>query len=302
LAVIAEIGSAPLGNILPRESEQTSLWSFGTREHGKPTKETKQMTAGPPTALVVVAPPAGAVPHSATQWHQIDWAKVHRVVRRLQARIVQAAQAGRWGKVKALQHLLTHSFSGKALAVRRVTENQGKRTPGVDQELWTTPEQKAGAIQRLQQRGYRPRPVRRVSIPKRSGKLRPLGILTMTDRAMQALYLLALDPVAETTADHHSYGFRVGRSPADAIERCFKLLSKYDRAEWVLEGDIRSAFDRISHAWLLTHIPMDKGMLRKWLKAGYMEHHVFHATEEGSPQGGPITPPTIWQNVDLSSR
>jgi RNA-directed DNA polymerase len=135
-----------------------------------------------------------------------------------------------------------------------------------------------------------------VYIPKSSGKLRPLGILTLTDRAIQALYLLALDPVAETIADHHSYGFRVGRAPADAIERCFKLLSKYDRAEHVLEGDIRSAFDRISHEWLLAHVPMDKDMLHKWLKAGYMEQHVFHATEIGSPQGGPRKPPTIVQN------
>jgi len=112
----------------------------------------------------------------------------------------------------------------------------------------------------------------------------------MTDRAMQVLYLLALDPVAETTADRHSYGFRVGRSPADAMERCFKLLSKDDRAEYVLEGDIRSAFDRISHAWLEAHIPLDKAILHKWLKAGYMEKDVFHATDEGSPQGGPISP------------
>jgi len=203
---------------------------------------------------------------------------------------VQATQAGRWNKVKALQRLLTRSFSGKALAVRRVTENRGHRTSGVDRETWDTPEQKATAITRLRARGYRPQPARRVYIPKASGKRRPLGILTMTDRAMQVLYLLALDSVAETTADRHSYGFRVGRSPADAMERCFKLLSKYDRAEYVLEGDIRSAFDRISHAWLEAHIPMDKAILHTWLKAGYMEKNVFHATDEGSPQGGPISP------------
>ncbi len=247
------------------------------------------------TAAVAGDTPVGAAPHETADWGQVNWSKVHRTVRRLQARIVQATQAGRWGKVKALQRLLTHSFSGKALAVRRVTENRGHRTAGVDRETWDTPEQKATAITRLRARGYRPQPARRVYIPKASGKVRPLGILTMTDRAMQVLYLLALDPVAETTADRHSYGFRVGRSPADAMERCFKLLSKYDRAEYVLEGDIRSAFDRISHAWLEAHIPMDKAILRKWLKAGYMEKDVFHATDEGSPQGGPYTPPTIVQ-------
>jgi RNA-directed DNA polymerase len=122
-------------------------------------------------------------------WHTIDWSQVHRNVRRLQARIVKATQEGRWGKVKALQHLLTHSFSGKALAVRRVTENHGKTTAGVDRVIWNTPEKKAAAVSALTQRGYHPQPVRRVYIPKRNGKKRPLGIATMHDRAMQTLYL-----------------------------------------------------------------------------------------------------------------
>src|SRR5690349_23427137 len=112
----------------------------------------------------------------------------------------------------------------------------------------------------------------------------------MRDRAMQALYLLALDPVAETLADPNSYGFRSARSAADAIEACFIALCKNDRAQWVLEGDIRSCFDRISHEWLLTHIPMEKAMLKKWLKAGYIERHCVHPTEEGTPQGGIISP------------
>jgi RNA-directed DNA polymerase len=232
----------------------------------------------------------GAASHDLVDWQQIDWSHVHRNVRRLQARIVQATQAGRWNKVKALQRLLTHSFSGKALAVRRVTENQGHRTPGVDGETWDTPAQKGAAISCLRQRGYRPQPARRVYIPKSTGKSRPLGILTMTDRAMQALYLLALDPVVETIADPNSYGFRIGRSPADAMEQCFKLLSKYDRAEYVLEGDIRSAFDRISHSWLEAHTPMGKAILRKWLKAGYKEQDAFHATDDGVAQGGPLSP------------
>src|SRR3954462_2441910 len=130
---------------------------------------------------------AGAASRAEEGWHTINWESVHRVVRRLQARIVKAIQEGRWGKAKALQYLLTHSFSGKALAVRRVTENQGKGTPGVDQEIWDTPEKKAAALQTLQQRGYRPRPLKRVYIPKNNGKRRPLGIPAMKDRAMQAL-------------------------------------------------------------------------------------------------------------------
>ncbi|HTP09501.1 MAG TPA: group II intron reverse transcriptase/maturase [Anaerolineae bacterium] len=233
---------------------------------------------------------ACATSHTEVDWNAIDWQQVNQNVRRLQARIVKATREGRWGKVKALQHQLTHSFSGKALAVRRVTENQGKNTPGVDQDIWNTPVKKAQGIQRLKQRGYKPKPLRRIYIPKSNGQKRPLGIPTMTDRAMQALYLLALDPVAETTADPNSYGFRLGRSTADAIERCFQVLASKRSASWVLEGDIKSCFDRISHDWLLAHIPMDKTILGKWLKAGYMEKDAFYSTVEGTPQGGIISP------------
>ena len=233
---------------------------------------------------------AGASFHGVTDWHAIEWQKVNKNVRRLQVRIVKATQEGRWNKVKALQRLLTHSFSGKALAVRRVTENQGKNTPGVDKVIWNTPQKKINAVYSLRQRGYHPQPLRRIYIPKKNGKKRPLGIPVMKCRAMQALYLLALDPVAETTADPNSYGFRPGRSTADAIEQCFCALAKQRSPQWILEGDIKGCFDAISHTWLLAHIPMDKTMLKKWLKAGYMEKHVLHPTEEGTPQGGIISP------------
>ncbi len=233
----------------------------------------------------------GAASRDAVDWHAINWPKAHRLVRRLQVRIVQATQAGRWGKVKALQRLLTRAFSAKAVAVRRVTENPGKRTPGVDGATWPTPAQKAAAIQALRQRGYRPRPLRRVSIPKRgSAKMRPLGIPTMGDRAMQTLYLLALDPIAEVTGDPNSYGFRRERAPADAIAQCFTLLSNRHAPQWVLEGDIRSCFDEISHAWLLAHVPTDTAILRTWLRAGYLDRGTLHATEAGTPQGGPFSP------------
>jgi len=233
---------------------------------------------------------AGAASHESVGWQAIDWHKAHRNARRLQVRIVKATQEGRWGKVQALQRLLTHSFSGKALAVRRVTENQGKRTPGVDGITWDTPEQKATAITRLRQRGYRPQPLKRVYIPKRNGKLRPLGIPVMVCRAMQSLYLLALEPVAETLADPNSYGFRPARSTADAIEQCFNALAKRASPQWILEGDIKSCFDLLSHDWLLANVPLDKSMLRKWLKAGCMEKHCLTPTEEGTPQGGCISP------------
>jgi len=238
----------------------------------------------------VLGTTAGAVSNATMNWHDIEWEKVHRNVRRLQARIVKATQEGRWGKVKALQRLLTRSFSGKALAVKRVTENRGKNTPGVDGEIWDTPAKKMQAVNELRQRGYRPQPSRRTYIPKSSGKMRPLGIPTMKDRAMQALYLLALDPIAETQADPNSYGFRKKRCQADAIAQCFTVLSRKDRARWILEGYIKSCFDNISHEWLLENIPMEKSILRRWLKAGYMEQHILHPTEEGTPQGGIISP------------
>src|SRR5437764_5264295 len=198
---------------------------------------------------------AGAAPHNAVKWHQMNWAAAHRNVRRLQARIVKATKEGRWGKVKALQHLLTHSFSGKALAVKRVTENQGRKTPGVDKVTWTMPSQKMAAIHQLRQRGYRPQPLRRVYRPKSNHKLRPLGIPAMSCRTMQALYLLALDPIAETLGDSNSYGFRSARSPADAIEQCFIDLCQRNSAQWILKGDIKSCLEKLTHDCLLAHIP-----------------------------------------------
>ncbi len=223
-------------------------------------------------------------------WHEIDWSVMQRTVRGLQFRIAKAATAGNWRKVKTLQRLLTRSFAAKAVAVRRVTENRGKRTPGIDKETWGSPEEKWNAIFRLQRRGYQPKPLRRIYIPKANGKRRPLGIPTMLDRAMQALYLLALEPVAETTGDPNSYGFRPYRAAHDAMRKVHGLLNRKASPQWVLEGDIKGCFDHISHSWLLEHIPMDREILRKWLMAGYMELNKFHETRAGTPQGGIISP------------
>ncbi len=227
---------------------------------------------------------------SGVTWNGISWADVQRQVRRLQARIVKATQAGRHNKVKALQWLLTHSFSGKALAVKRVTENKGKNTPGVDKVTWKTPAAKINAIASMKRRGYSPLPLRRVLIPKKNGKTRPLGIPVMKCRAMQALHLLALEPVAETTADLNSYGFRPERSTADAGEQCFISLARKTSAEWVIEADIQGCFDKISHDWMIANIPADKVILKKWLKAGYVYQNELFPTEAGTPQGGIISP------------
>ncbi len=225
-----------------------------------------------------------------THWHGIAWSEAHQVVGRLQARIAKAAKAGEWRNVKRLQRLLTRSTSAKALAVKRVTENRGCKTPGIDWQTWSTPDDKWQAVGTLQHRGYRPKPLRRVHIPKANGDRRPLTVPTMRDRSMQALHLLALDPVAETTGDSHSYGFRRGRSTADAIEQVRNSLGRRHSPQWALEGDIKGCFDNISHEWLLARVPMDKGVLRKWLKAGYFEGTTLFPTESGTPQGGIISP------------
>jgi RNA-directed DNA polymerase len=241
--------------------------------------------------MTAVATLTGAPTCGTVDWNAIDWKKVNRTVRRLQARIVKAIKEGRWNKVKALQRLLTHSYSGKALAVRRVTENRGERTAGVDGEIWDTPQKKAQGITRLRRRGYRAQPLRRIYIPKKDGKRkRPLGIPTMLDRAMQALYKLALDPIAETTGDPNSYGFRPERSPADAIAQCFLCLRQKTFPTAIYEGDIQGCFDNISHEWLLKNIPMEKRVLKQWLKAGYIDRNVYHDTEAGTPQGGIASP------------
>lgn len=174
-------------------------------------------------------------------WRTIDWASCEKKVRKLQVRIVEALKANRIGRVKALQRILINSISAKALAVRQVTSNKGGSTAGVDKETWLTDVERYNAISSLKTRGYKPKPLRRVFIPKKNGKMRPLGIPTIKDRAMQALFLMAVEPVAETLADGNSYGFRKYRSCADAIDQIHRCLCNKRSAQWVLEGDIKGA-------------------------------------------------------------
>ena len=232
----------------------------------------------------------GASPAQVENWDAINWDSVQTEVRRLQMRIAKAIRQKRYGQANVLQWLLTHSRSAKLLAIKRVTENKGKDTPGVDGKVWKTNAQKFDAVRQLRRRGYQPQPLRRIYIKKKNGKLRPLSIPTQLDRAQQALHMLALQPVAETTADRNSYGFREGRSCADAIGQCFNALAKSYAPVWVLEGDIKSCFDEISHPWLMDHIPMDKKVLNQWLKAGFMENQRLFPTTLGTPQGGIASP------------
>ena len=230
-----------------------------------------------------------ATPHTSKQWQDIEFKAAESCVKKLQMRIAKAVKEQKWGKVSALQWTLTHSFYAKALAVKRVTENRGKRTSGVDHEIWESPESKYKAICKLSRRGYRAQPLRRTYIKKKNGKLRPLSIPTMTDRAMQTLYRFALEPIAETTADTHSYGFRPQRCVQDAIERCFQTLSKKRSPVWILEGDIKGCFDNISHDWIMKNIPMDKTVLHQFLKSGFIEKGELFPTKMGTPQGGTIS-------------
>lgn len=230
--------------------------------------------------------------HTPILWHNINWAKCYRKVRSLQRRIVKAIRAGNWRKAKRLLYLLVKSCSARALAVKRVTENSGKKTAGIDGVLWNTPRLKSQAIEIIGNwKGYCPSPLKRIYIPKKDKRRkRPLSIPSMEDRARQALYLQGLNPIAEEKGDRNSYGFRPKRQCADAIDQCFKVLRLKNSATYILEADIKSFYDHISFQWLLDKIPMNKKVLEKWLKSGFMEKGSLFPTIDGVPQGGVASP------------
>jgi RNA-directed DNA polymerase len=232
------------------------------------------------------------------QWNNINWHKIEEHVNRLQVRITKAIIQKQWNLAKRLSYLLTHSFDAKLLAVRNVVQNKGKKTAGIDGELWDAPETKMKAALKLTDKKYKAKPLKRVFIDKvGKAEKRPLGIPTMHDRAMQALYKLALDPYAEITADSRSFGFRKYRSAQHACEQIFKLLSRKISPQWIIEGDIKGCFDNINHEWLLANIPMDKSVLKQFLKAGFVYNQTLFPTNTGTPQGGIISP--VLANITL---
>lgn len=262
------------------------LWDKLIPEHGNNSK--KAETIIEKTTNVKPSP----------SWNNINWKKVEEHVNRLQVRITKAVIKGKWNLVKRLSYLLTHSQYAKLLAVRKVIQNKGKRTAGIDGQQWNTPESKMKAALSLTDKKYKAKPLKRIYIEKYGkNKKRPLGIPTMYDRAMQSLYALALSPIAEATADKRSFGFRKFRSPQDACSIIFGNLSTKRSAKWILEGDIKGCFDNISHQWLIKNIPMDKSILKQFLKAGYVFNQTLFPTNSGTPQGGIISP--ILANLTL---
>jgi len=229
-------------------------------------------------------------PFKEKQWTGVNWSKVEKTIENLQHRITKATERGEQRKVRDLQRLLNRSLSARLKAVRIVAqENSGKKTPGIDGTLWTTPERKLQAALELRKKSPT-KALRRLYIRKKNGKKRPLGIPCIDDRARQALWNLALLPYVEATSDPHSYGFRPYRGCWDANVQIRTLLDKPTSPTWVLDADIEKCFDKINHDWLLEHTPMETKVLKSWLKAGYIESSELFPTEEGTPQGGVISP------------
>lgn len=222
-------------------------------------------------------------------WDNIDFTTAEKNIKKLQNRISVAYHNCDYKLMTYLQHQLIHSFYAKALAVKSVMSKKGHNTAGVDGVIWDKSKDSSdryNAILTLNQRGYNPMPLNRTYISKSNGKMRPIGIPTIKDRAMQTLYKFALEPIAEANADDNSFAYRKNRSAKDAVDRIISILNHNSSFNYALKIDIRSCFDNISHEWLLNNIPFDKNILMKFLKCGYIDNGVYYNTDRGIPQGG----------------
>ena len=226
-------------------------------------------------------------------WSDEEYLKsLKEPVKILQNRIVKAKKLSRTRMVKKLQLLLIKSLNARILAVKRVSENKGKKTSGVDGKLLDTFDKKDICVDELKidLSTYKSQPLKRIEIPKKNGKMRPLGIPTMFDRAVQALYKQVLEPVSEVTADLNSYGFRAYRSTQDAMKQIWSCTCRKTSKQWVLEADIKGCFDNISHKWIYDNIDLDNRLLKQWLKSGFIKDGKLFPTVSGTPQGGIISP------------
>ncbi len=229
-------------------------------------------------------------------WDTVRWRQVEAQVRRLRQRIFTATREGDLKRVRNVQKLMLRSFANTLVSVRRVTEiNAGRLTAGIDRKVVTTSREKTelvGWIHR-QSQPWRARPVRRVYVPKANGKQRPIGIPVIMDRVLQARVVNALEPEQEAHFEPKSYGFRPGRSVHDAIEAIFNTACGKDAKRlWVLDADLRAAFDELDHNHLMSAIGTfpARGQIAAWLKAGVVEQGQFTGTERGTPQGGGVSP------------
>ena len=229
-----------------------------------------------------------------TEWHDVNWQKAYDNVRNLRRRIFKATQSNDWRKVRNLQRLMLRSYSNVLLAVRKATQdNKGHKTAGVDKVLVKTPRKRGQMVDDLiNNQDWKPKPARRVYIPKSNGKQRPLGILTIRDRCLQAIVKNALEPCWEAQFEGISYGFRPGRSTHDALGKIYLCMRPNKKKKWVIDADIHGCFDNINHELLLSTIGNFPGrrLIREWLKAGYVDNKVFHAQKVGTPQGGIVSP------------
>lgn len=225
-------------------------------------------------------------------YNDINWQKCQERLFFLQVEILEGFRENDAKKVQLKQDILVKSFAARAMAVRKISENTGSKTPGIDGVTQEKDEDKLNIINLLHNtKDYTPQPVRRVYIPKANGKQRSLGIPTIQDRCMQQLFAFTLQPIAEEKADKQSYGFRPNRSTKDAIAKLNSAQNNYGKeAAYILDADIEKFFDNISHEWQMEHIPINKSMLKKWLKAGHILQNQLKLDDKGVPQGGVISP------------